>query len=580
MSDPFDEDEDISLEVQEDNISEDIKRIKPYNQEEMSIVRQSYLLYKEFISPPEIEIPVRDYSQKSENSGLPDNDYYEDLSVPVGESLSQFCFRLSTKANEAWKAWTDTNGDPFLEDGELVAPIVDSIEKTLFNEKDIEYYTRLKRLNFVEEKTFYVNHVQYCTRLLQESVFRSNNLDANSVSYYSGNNDKYFGYISVESEFSDILRIKKEFSRCNGKFQIKKTEGTVIPKNVPSNYSPSYSERAYFSNLTHYQTSVWRKQYRAEQDTEYLSNTMDQDDDPDYINPLSLSSRNFNIYPPASRCYNATFVIYKKDGTSFKMYPSKNIKKDYTGISSIEYMLRSKNIDFDKVVIEEQAIKSELYPSCKFEPDLRVSYCSKDKQEPDFVSYKKVDTSSLAGKKILQLLNEQPHLWTELYFSQDDQRKLVVYYSLQHPKDNDVYCVFWLYVDTNRNPLSKPRFMKKKITLPQYIPHYAYSVNYNNLPNFLKKKFLLGISVRVSKDCYYSQTVIENGIPVTKFFNFKQIEQNFIESLKEKGFNKVDVIEESSYNNILIYRFVNSMFANVSRKTLFEKLNNDFVEVR
>lgn len=552
--------------------------------EDISIVRQSFHLYREYFGEPTIEVPSRDYSQRSEKSGLPSGEYVPN-SIPIGESIAQFSYRLSREANEAWRKWTEVHGEPFIEQGTIKDPIDKPIDQLMLTEQEYAQFVRVKRLVTVEQGRFRQKYIQRARRLLSEANNRYY-LDTPADNTYTGPNRHYTKSVVVTQELGNIERIEKDFDRCAGNPKIKRIEGVSIPDVNLVMSTPSYDERLFLANYTHYQTSIWRDQYRKDADSMYFSNSVEPDDDPDFINPSSFSSRNFIVYPPASRPYNCVFLAQVPEQTvvdkagNKKHYkakihiirPKDKHVKDYTTVSGIEYLFNSNGIKYDWIRIHNIKIKENTYPNCKFEPDIRVTFAPDKDSLPDFIKYKRVDTDSISGKKVLQLLNEQPHLWKELYIT-SEEKKLVVYYSV-YSKEKNVYLIFWTYVDTNKSVLGKPRALRKKIVLPQTIYHYMQTPGYHDLPNFKRRKIPIAATVRMSPNCYYFRTTEDdNGNKNTEIVGFKEIEATMFELMDSKGYNFIKVKNETKYTNILNYHFVHSeALTKEQRKTIHQQL--------
>lgn len=557
--------------------------------EDISIVRQRYQQYKEFFSPPPIEVPSRDYSQRSEKSGLPIGEFIPNSKVPLGESIAQFSYRLSREANEAWRKWTEVHGEAFAIDNQMYDPIDKPVEQYFLTEEEYVAYVRVKRLVIVEQGRFQQKYAQRAQRLLSESNNR-HYYDQEAPEVYNGSNRYFDTIVSVTGELGNVEKIEKTVDRCNGNTKVKRISGVSIPDVELVTATPSYDERLYYANYSHYQTSVWRAQYRKDADLKYFSNSVEPDDDPDFINPSSFSSRNFIVYPPASRPYNCVFLakipeqtVVLKDGSKkhYKakihiIYPKDKTVKDYTTVSGIEYLLSSKGIKYDWVRIHDIKIKDNTYPNCKFEPDIRVTFAPDKDQLPDFGNYKRVNSDSVTGKKVLQLLNEQPHLWKELYLSSEEGKKLVVYYSV-YSKEKNTHLIFWTYVDTNKSSLGKPRALRKKVVLPQTTYHYMQTPGYHDLPNFLRRRIPIAATVRMSSNCYYfSKTKDEMGREKTNIVGFKEIEASFLEYMDTNDYKFIKVANESPYSNILNYHFVHvSALTKEQRKTLYLQLLKD-----
>lgn len=205
---------------------------------------------------------------------------------------------------------------------------------------------------------------------------------------------------------------------------------TSVAKLQRAKYTPSQKEREHLAMLSDYQTNVWRKGVSFK-DAHLVANCTFRDD-PDYI-PPSSGNGNFRIITPSSRMYNATFEItLTKEGKKQKILMSPDITKgkDYNTPSTIKYILKGNNIEVneDDIVVK----------SCLYEYDLRFSRSDK----PNPTDYDKVDTTSPNGMRIMQLLNEQPHVWKEFSWNYGDIKKVAFYFSLTNKN-----ACFWVYLD-------------------------------------------------------------------------------------------------------------------------------------
>lgn len=264
---------------------------------------------------------------------------------------------------------------------------------------------------------------------------------------------RYKRIVSVE----DGKWLKDQNERINR--AITETTGfhkTEIPKVERFKYSPSYSDRATSLHLTNFETNVARVNSLNNQD--HLIPNCGPRDDPDYMSSGD-SSLPFNIIKPASRVFNAAFIVKRKDGIEDKIFPPKK-GKDYSTEKDIIYLYKTKGIEVVDI--------KPYYPSDQFEIDLRVTRDSK----PDPRNYKKLDPFSPIGLKVTQMLDEQAHLWEEsswLYTDILGNTEKKVAFSLTFPHDLGGFITYWVYMDNRYVNFSKNPFSRRKVQ-----PHILY----------------------------------------------------------------------------------------------------------
>lgn len=545
--------------------------------EDLSLAVQSQRFYEELIAPPEIEVPIREYNQRSAFSGIPDGSFVAPDVLPIGEPIDKFCTRLSKEAAQAWKLWTTGTLPVLLSDGTTINPINKPIVDFLLTPEEQKTYIRLKRLKLVEQGRLQQQQDTFVSRLVQESFPSSLDDDTNTNSTIPEESRYFTNQEIIKDQYGNITVHNKKIDRCNGQPAIKHLKNTKIGIVSIVTSNPSYQERLEHLNMSSYQTEKWRKPAK-EEETKYLPNVSIQDD-PDYINPLSMSSRNFIIWPPASRPYNIVFKVYYANGQVGKIYPTKGIK-DYTSLSSIIYMLKSNKTPFTKVVIDEIKLNNKYVPNCKFEIDLRVTY--NEDMIPDPINYKKVDPQSVTGMKIIQFLNEQPYLFQEFSWDYKESsegqketttKKVAVGFTVKDPKDSAKNRVYWVYLDEDQNTIGKLKIFSKKVILPQYTytPYKFYSKE-DNLPNYQKIEHPFLATVRVSDGCYYYSKKEE------RFIYYKEVQQIFFDVLQKKGYLFIKDVPENHYNNVRLFYFVhNSMSTKQQRLQVFLSLNKKYV---
>ena len=523
-----------------------------------SIILQNSRNYEELLGPPQIELSPKEGVQRSEASGLPDGSgFEEDQIAPIGEPLHKGIERLSREARKAWEEWVGADNITDIIATPEVALLNCSIEDAMLTEHERLAYTRFRRLKFVEETRFQRREEAHITRLLEESpVFARSSL----VSHEPVNRF-YEERVVSKGEFGQTKIEIARHDRCQGKSEVRSSATVQIPFVQDDRFKPSYAEYLQQATLSSYQTEIWRKPSREEDN--YLPNIGPQDD-PDFVTPSDISSKNFNIYPPASRPYNSVFRVYTSE-TNYKLvYPSKQVSKDYTTVDSLAYMLRQKNYKYTRIQLDEVVYnkgQKKTRPNCKFEIDLRVTYGKE--MTPDPEDYKKVDPDSKLGQTLLQLLNEQPHLFKEYVWEytqdrgdgkQETIKKVAVGFT-SNRHDSIGPRVYWVYLDTNANSVGKLKMLQVKRLAPQisYTPLKAYK-EHENLPNYCKEKmehpFLA--MVRVSENFYFYHHK-EN-----RYINYDEVVDTFIKSLKEKGYVFFRQRLEDGYTSIVNFQFIHS----------------------
>lgn len=198
------------------------------------------------------------------------------------------------------------------------------------------------------------------------------------------------------------------------------------------------------------ETSVARKEYSGGLDNDKFYPSTGIKDDPDFIPPLSISSRNFNLIPPAMRSYNAVYRVEIYDRSPWK--DKEKIRRDHSVKPSKVYT-HGRDIGYDKDYTDaggisrdltlaghEHHIITQLY--CQWEVDVRMTKGSR----PDPRSYVKVDNTSVVGQKFLSELNDNPYaMMQEESWDWEDETKVVYFRSYSLFPDH----VFWIYMDSS-----------------------------------------------------------------------------------------------------------------------------------
>ena len=559
------EDEDDEIEIKESDKLDDF-----------SIVAQLSRTFDDLISPPSIEAPLIEAATRSEFTGLPDGTLtYQDNIAPIGETLDKFFVRISTEAAQAWKDWTTPV------EGFTLGPknTIEGLEEKLLG-NELNYYNEIKRLKKVEDQIYQEQEDAKVIRFSSECTHFKSPHTSTQV-----DNNEYIKKEYIKQPFGGVLVKETKLTRVAPGAKLRIIEGISSSVVERTTYKISREESFKLYLLKQHETEVWRKPSRIEDD-KYIPNAFSPDDDLDFIPPSSLSSTNFNIYPPAARPYNCTFRVFydvdpnyiEEDGIipdpKIKFLRSKiykpTSKKDYTSASSIEYMIREKGYTKEiLVVIDEYMANGRLHPKCKFEVDLRVTYG--DTLHPDPINYKKVDPESVLGLKLLQLLNEQPYLWKEFQWdttttNEDNtittEKTVAVGFTIPYPKDIFGKRVYWVYLDKEKNAIGKPSFMRKRKIPPQfsYKPYKISGVD---------REIPFIASVRMSTGFFYYNK--EN-----EFVSFQDVIFNIKEYMFEKGYLFVKEEQESPYVSITVLHFIHKdMSTRNQRKQVFETLQRE-----
>lgn len=532
--------------------------------DDMSIVLQTKRSFDELLGPPEVEIPTREYSQRSTGSGIPDGSIFDPTSeAPVGETLDKFFLRLSKAAKQAWDIWTNEDQEMLLSNGTTIKPLNKSIKDAMLTTEESNFLTRIERLYAIEKTLLQREEESFVRRLITESA----RLTSPGGSGEIPDSSRFYIEESYEKDHIGQIFFKKEKKdRCKGKATIRFNPVIQISNVEQVTGTPSHAERLEYLNMSAYQTEKWRKTNRSETDN-YIPNVTPSDD-PDYIPPLSISSRNFVIYPPASRPFNIVFkvCVSKRDKKYYKIYPDRS-KKDYVSLSSIIYMLKKQGKVFEEVTIDETKYNDRLVPNCRFEIDLRVTYS--DNMTPDPVNYRKIDPESKLGMKLLQMLNEQSYLFKEYYWDHQEEvdgelvntKKVAVGFTVPKPGDNKGKRVYWVYLNEDKRTIGKPAFLRGRWIPPQYT--YKPLRYYNqDAPSYLKKEAPFLATVRVSDSYYYYDKKLDKQV------SFKEVKENFFKVLEDKGYIFVKEVAESDYSNIRLFHFVHSLAQTIEQRKL------------
>ena len=266
-----------------------------------------------------------------------------------------------------------------------------------------------------------------------------------------------------------------------------------------TSYSPSYDDRQEQINRSDYETNIWRVP-QEEKDEDLVPNCGYRDD-PDYINPSSLS-RPFASTKLARRRFNCWYLVTFRNGDTMVEPPDCSIdkhirtsngtwqlipgRKDYASASSIAYrhgnqgrivdnveVARSRrNQSSDKNSNHEGEYGEEL---CSWEIDLRISPGT----IPNPTKYQKLDPDREVGNAFLRSLDRNTHLWNEYSWdyrgsvSSESQKKVALYISVKNVHGQDK-CI-WVYIDDSDINMKKNPFSRRKVFPQIRFSHYLRS---------------------------------------------------------------------------------------------------------
>ncbi len=226
-------------------------------------------------------------------------------------------------------------------------------------------------------------------------------------------------------------------------------------------YNITFDEWSYRANLTDYQTNIWRKPY-VSMDSDGDFGFMDPKKDPDFLNPLSVSKK--WLIKPLSRPYNLTFdVQYKNtEGKIFSKisYPKSN--KDYSTEEDIIYYIKSNGYIPVKVkcITPDEDVQYEVDLRCS--PRTGLVENGKEVLMPNPRDYKKIDTESAIGRRLLRSLRENPyHEWTEVAWDYATEEGMTRVVALAQVAGDHLA---WVYVDPTAVGTHKVR---TKVIFPQ-----------------------------------------------------------------------------------------------------------------
>lgn len=293
--------------------------------------------------------------------------------------------------------------------------------------------------------------------------------------------EEYNNYLELKSETTKFTEEEVDFVRslenaiCSS---TPKFTTCKITDFVPTNYSISTEELDKRYRTRELESIGRLKDFDQAPDFSF----MDPKKDPDFLNPLSQPhvKKGGYLFKFVSRPYNITFrIIFIFNGVVKNIIMSPANNRDYSSIEDITYfwneVLSKKYPGATDLKITQ--ITSE--DCISFEPDLRLS----EGDKPNPTNYKKVDTSSPLGRRLLRSLKENPyHEWSEYSWDFDGEKKVA--WIRYVPK----FGTFWIYLDRSE---IKSKYSNIKVIYPQVTEILDKNINSN-------KKYITMYNIRVS----------------------------------------------------------------------------------
>lgn len=464
-----------------------------------------YDLMRQRYQPPEVETPSKEYIQRSDYSP-----------VKYSPTIEHGIHKLSKEAYEAWIEWIIT--------------FERSPEEIFFDKDELELFKLYQTEAIKEHKAWSDEELANDYRAISETPnFRN----------YDTKTGEYLG----EALFC-----------CKGRTKIKSIPGISASDIDRDYYRIPHSEMLHRITLSNYETAIWRKPENFDKDDKYYPNT-GMKDDPDFIPPSLIESRNFVVAPPASRAYNCTFkVTYsdKKGNTQTKDFrPDLTVKKDYTGESSLKYMLSSKGF---------RVLNIDMYEKGKYQPDWEVDIRVSPGLRPNPTNYKKVDPDTQLGTRFLSILNDNPYSMTEFAWDHNEvvirrdndtgekSEVTIVVRKLAYGipvKDQDK--IYWVYIEDAN--IGKYR-LKKRALPPKIIDHTARYPNGDDV--------VYGLTLRIS-DNYRDARPHKKVLEALYESLYSRVDPNRPEM---GGFKFLRKEEESPYSGISLHRFIRECIYN------------------
>lgn len=350
--------------------------------------------------------------------------------------------------------------------------------------------------------------------------------------------------IAQEFEDEDI-----SFYRAQENAICSSTKGFIsckIPDFNMSTYNPSLDERDRLLSVRELESIGRIRQLEESPDFSFA----DPKRDMDFYSPLHLSnkSRGGYLFKFASRPINLTFrVTFKVDGKTKSIRLEPASKKDYTCSEDIKYYwntsLHEKYPGATDVNVSVVTHKDMV----QYETDLRFS----PEETPNAVNYKKVDTETPLGRRLMRSLKENPyHEWEEISWNFEKETKVALY--RKAPRGG----VYWLYLD--KDEIISPRAKNfRKVIYPQITEKYDVNIHTGI-------KYIIMYNVRVSN--YDNLNPPFNSIVKSKF-------DSVVQKITDSGFVFVSKSKPDTFDTN-VYSFVRNDLLTVKQRYL-ERTKDD-----
>lgn len=388
-----------------------------------SIARQNLQMLQERFSDPEVFMPAREYSQK--------DDVEEDIDNP---NIQHSMMKLSYRAQLEFKKW-------------LREKILSNPEAILMSAEELKKYEeQLRTMLFLSPR--------------EAREYKAAKLLVNKED------------IDYKQELET-----RHVRACTETKGFLHTHPSTVEYTVHKISQQEIHDRIVMSD---YQTNIWRKSSRSENEF----GLFDSRSDPDFAEPAKIY--NGYYFKPAFRPYNLTFsVTYEKDGKMIQKIMRPSSQKDYNTKEDINYLITSQG---GKVIdIKDLTPEKEI----KWEIDLRVSPCSMLPDGgkcllPNPKKYKKIDPTSKIGRRILRSWKDNFDEWSDVEWEYGSEKKSAM---VRVAADN----LIWCYID---EPSVYRRKKRPRVTYPQCIPirHRAMPDDQGRPGGF----FTVGYTIRYS----------------------------------------------------------------------------------
>lgn len=264
---------------------------------------------------------------------------------------------------------------------------------------------------------------------------------------------------------------------------------------VEYSHSITFEEIVDSIKKSKFETSIARPEHSANKNDNYIPN-VGMEDDPDFVPPSSIVSKNFSMGEPASRPYNATYLvkIYQdKDQLckikEYKQGPRKAY--DTTSVSSLAYELRQQGYEHVNITLL----------SSSWEYDVKISKSN----IPVLDEYSTIQNNHPYCQRFLYLMNTNLyHSLTEVVYKTEDSTSVVYYTSFKH---NGIYYCIWAplrpedvgrgkFITVERDGEQTVVYSKKTV-LPKIERKYL-NIKPDNVNRVIPHRFMYGAILRYS----------------------------------------------------------------------------------